>query len=158
MKLVLGVLDVGYSDAHGRDGGKTTGDVAEILESRYHVMEAFYESRKEKIDDWLAGSVANAIETLIETGRNVMPTFEAEQKIEAEFRAFLSSNEMAKMLADLTQSERDYFLGSTGGFMGAADAGVSHRKKNPYSRKNKARPAFIDTGLYQSSMRAWLET
>lgn len=159
MKLVLGVLDVAYGDAHGggTSGAKTTGEVAELLESHYHVMETFYEARKEKIADWLAGSVANAIEAVVEHGANVMPTFEAEQNIEHAFRTFLDANEMAQMVAGLTESERDYFLGSTGGFTGAASAGVNHRKKSPHSKKNKARPAFIDTGLYQASFRAWVE-
>lgn len=156
VKLVLGVLDVAYSDASD-NGATTTGDVAQLLEQRYAVMATFYESRKDKINDWLAGSVANAIETLVETGSNVMPTFEAEQKIEAEFRAFLSANEMSHMVAALSPAELQYFMDSTGGFMGAANRGVSHRFKQPYSSKNKARPAFIDTGLYQASFRAWIE-
>lgn len=156
MKLVLGVLDVAYSDA-SKGGATTTAEVARILEDRYHVMETFYFSRQDKIDDWLAGSISRAIETMAETGEAVMPTFEAEQRIEAEFRAFLSANEMATMLGSLTASERDYFMGSTGGFMGAATAGVNHRKKHPYAKRNKARPAFIDTGLYQASFRAWIE-
>jgi hypothetical protein len=158
VKLVLGVLDVAYSDARGKDGATTTGDVAEILERNYHVMQTFYESRQEKIADWLAGSVANAIETVVETGSNVMPTFEAEQNIEAEFRVFLSANEMSHLLGSLTDSELSYYLGATGGdFRGAGERGVNHRKKRPYSSKNKARPAFIDTGLYQASFRAWVE-
>lgn len=156
MKLVLGTLDVAYANP-GSKGAITTGEVAQLLEKRYHVMETFYESRKEKIAEWLAGSVANAIETIVSTGANVMPTLEAEQNIEAEFRAFLSANEMAMMVAGLTESERNYFLGSTGGFTGAAMRGVSHRKKKPNSKKNKARPAFIDTGLYQASFRAQIE-
>lgn len=155
MHLNLGVLDVAYSDASD-NGATTTGDVAQILEDRYHVMATFYESRKDKIHEWLAGSVANAIETLVETGSNVMPTFEAEQKIEAEFRAFLSANEMAHMVASLTPAELQYFMDSTGGFMGAANAGYSRRFKNPGTPR-KARPAFIDTGLYVASMRAWIE-
>lgn len=156
MKLVLGVLDVAYSDASA-GGATTTGEVATILEDRYHVMTTFYDSRQEKIADWLAGSVADAIENLVATGRNVAPTFEAEQQIETEFREFLSRNEMASMLATLTPSELAYFTDSTGGFTGAASRGVNHRMKHPYAKANKARPAFIDTGLYQASFRAWIE-
>lgn len=162
VKLVLGTLDVAYGGAHGRgDGATTTGDVAELLESRYHVMATFYDSRQDKIGEWLAGSVANAIETLVaapkEAKPNLMPTADAEQKIEAEFRGFLDADEMTKMVAGLSESERSYFIGSTGGFSGAALAGVNHRKKHPFSKKNKARPAFVDTGLYRQSFRAVIE-
>lgn len=157
MELVLGVLDVAYADARNGHGATTTAEVANILENRYHVMETFYYAHQDEIAEWLAGSVADAIETITKTGRNVMPTLEATQKIEAEFRAFLDREEMAKMVAGLDEAERSYFLGSTGGFTGAASAGVNHRKKHPYAKKNKPRPAFVDTGLYSQSMRAWVE-
>jgi hypothetical protein len=39
----------------------------------------------------------------------------------------------------------------------AAQMGVNHRKKKPYSSKNEARPAFIDTGLYVASFRAMIK-
>ncbi|MHB1310543.1 MAG: hypothetical protein ACYC3L_00905 [Gemmatimonadaceae bacterium] len=143
MKLVLGVLDVAYSDA-GSSGATTTGDVAKILEDRYHVMETFYESRRQQVGEWLADSVADAIDGLVK-GRNVKPTFDAEQKIEASFRAYLSANEWSGIVP-LTQQ------------ITAAQMGVSHRKKHPYASKNKERPAFIDTGLYQASFRAWIES
>ena len=152
--LNLGVIEVAYSDASG-GGAKTTGDVAQILEDKYHVMMTFYETRKDKIDDWLAGSVADAVDILVSTGRNVMPTLEAEQKIETEFRAFLDANEMGT-LSFLSEAEREYFLANSPAYTGAANAGVSHRKKNPYAKKNKPRPVFVDTGLYQDSFRAWV--
>jgi hypothetical protein len=38
----------------------------------------------------------------------------------------------------------------------AADAGVNHRKKRPYAKRD-ARPAFVDTGLFVSSFRAWMK-
>ena len=178
MRLMLGVLDVAYSDASG--GTQTTGDVAEGLENGfggsdpgYHIMQHFFDSRQEKIAQWLADSMANAIEVLVKTGggidtsgrassashivggqkRTVQAeqggtyTFEADQKIEAEFRSFLDSNEMSNLQAAVTGSA----------LSAAAAAGVSHRKKHPYAKANKARPAFVDTGLYRASFRAWTE-
>lgn len=151
MKLVLGVLDVAYSDASGT-GATTTGDVAEILEARYHVMETFFELRREKIAAILADSMASHIQNLVSGGfaKRADPsaslTYEGDQKIETEFRAFLSANEMGQLMAKF------------GGVLSAAAlAGVNHRKKNPNAKTNKARPAFIDSGLYQTSMRAWSE-
>lgn len=155
MDLILGVIDVAYSDQSGA-GANTTAEVAQILENRYAVMATFYYSRQDKIAEWLAESVANAIEMTVVAGRNMSPTFEAEQNIEAEFRAFLDADEMSKMVAGLSEGELAA-LGPGANFSGAAQAGVNHRKKHPYSSKNKARPAFIDTGLYQQSFRAWIE-
>ena len=140
-----------YSDAHS--GAKTTGEVAEILEKRFGVMETFYVARQEQIGNMLAESVVNAIETLVTTGRHVNPTFGGAQKIEAEFRAFLDKNEMAKLVAGLSEGERAALSGT---FDGAGKSGVSHRKKHPYAAKNKSRPAFVDTGLFRSAFRAWL--
>lgn len=142
MKLVLGVLDVAYSDA-GSSGAMTTGDVAKILEDRYHVMETFYESRRQQVGEWLADSVAGAIDALVR-GRNVPPTFDAEQKIEASFRAYLAANEWSGIVP-ITQQ------------ITAAQMGMSKRFKAGHSKGHKERPAFIDTGLYQASFRAWIE-
>lgn len=144
--LELGVLEVAYSQTeNGKTKTTTTGDVAEILESRYHVMETFFELRKQKIANFLAESMGNALQDLL-AGRKVRstPTYGAEQKIEAEFRSFLDANEMQKLAVLLTGS----LISS------AAASGISHRRKMPYSSKNPSRPAFVDTGLYRSSFRA----
>jgi hypothetical protein len=156
VKLNLGVLEVSYSDAHGKSGASDTGTVAEILEQRYHVMETFYESRKEKIAEWLAEAISDQIADIVSGGRpNRDPFYAAMQNIEAEFRAFLDANEMAHIVSSLSEAERDYFIGSTGGFTGAGARGVNHRKKKPYSKDNAARPVFVDTSLYQQSFRSW---
>lgn len=155
MKLNLGVLDVSYAGSSGSNSAITTSEVAKILEDRYSVMETFYESRKDKIGEWLAESVGDAVDAVV-FGDHVEPFLDATQRIESAFRDFLSADEMSKMLAGLTESERDYFLSSTGGFNGASLRGINHRKKHPFSKKNKARPAFVDTGLYRSSFRSWV--
>jgi len=153
--LALGVLDVAYSDANG-GGAKTTGDVAQILEGRYAVIETFYESRKDKIAEWMAEAISDEIDHIVNGRRpNREPLAGAMEQIEAEFRAFLDANEMAHLVAGFTDYERDYFISKTGGFTGAASRGVNHRLKNPYSSENPARVAFVDTGLYQQSFRAW---
>jgi hypothetical protein len=149
---MLGVLDIVYSDAGGSGvaGAKTTGDVASILESKYGVMAAFYDLRQEKIAQWIADDVSSQIEMYVKTGRRPAPehgslTYGADQKIEAEFRAFLSANELAHLMA----------AAGAGVLSAAAAAGVNHRKKQPFAKKNKARPAFVDTGTYRSSFRSW---
>lgn len=156
MKLKLGVLDQAYSDAQA-GGAQTTGEVAQILEDKYHVMETFYALNQDKIAGWLADSVQKAIESLaLGAPVNALPTMDAEQKIEDEFRDFLDSNAMGT-LSFLSEAERDYALAHMPAYTGAASRGVSHRKKQPDAAKNKPRPVFIDTGLYQASFRAWVE-
>lgn len=143
--LELGVLDVAYTQREPNQAPKrtTTGDVAQILESNYHVIGTFYALREKRIGDFLAESLANAFMDRI-NGRNIgKPMFDAQQRIEAEFRAFLDANEMNKLSIALSGQA----------ISAAAERGVSHRRKSPYA-KRAARPAFVDTGLYRASFRA----
>jgi hypothetical protein len=153
-KLMLGVVDVAYSDS---DGATTTGDVAGYLEDEYHVMRTFLELYEDQIGEFLADAMVGEIESLaqgkpvaifgrdIETqlGNRVIAGQSVNGKIEEAFRNFLDARE---------------WQGTSGQTVQAADDGVNHRKKHPYANANKARPAFVDSGLYQASFRAWLET
>lgn len=172
--LHLGTLDVAYSDANG-DATQTTFQVAEELEKRYAPMQTFFESRKQKIADWLADDIANAINRLVRNGTAIKNTgtrttrrlkqwyepaggqriltseqssltYGADQRIETEFRRFIFSNEMGN-IADAR--------GLGGTF--AAKAGVSRRFKDVYNSKGKrkARPFLVDSGLYVSTFRVW---
>ncbi len=163
-KLVFGVVDVAYTQretVNGKTTAKrtTTGDVAEILESRYQVMRTFYETRKQKIADALAESMAKTLQDLF-AGHPAQGslTFDADQKIESDFRAFIFSNEMSTIAQSVFNPVTHEIVGSTGrALSGAAQRGVNHRKLHPYAKKNRTRPAFVDTGLYVRSFRAWTE-
>jgi hypothetical protein len=136
--LHLGVVDVGYT---GEQGSTTTGDVAQYLEDRYHIMRVFVETHEEDIAKELVNQVAGAIESIAQ-GRRISPNWKpAMGKIEQRFREFLDSGELNRMLPEQQQSA-------------AAAAGINHRKKNPNTEKS--RQAFIDTGLYQASFRCWV--
>jgi hypothetical protein len=147
LTLHLGVVDIGYADA----SGKTTSDVAQILEDKYHIMEVFAEDiGLDVIQKAIEHSAQSAVETLIlgvsrpgSNSANMSLTLEAEGEIEAAFKLWLSQQSM-----DYTQP---------GVPTQAALKGVSHRLKRANAKTNSARPSFIDTGLYQSSMRAWIE-
>jgi hypothetical protein len=146
-KLHLGVIDIPY-----KEESQTTGEVAEILEARYKVMESYFESHKLDIAKAMENSVAGALENLMLGGPvDASPFVAAESFIDADFRKFLSSSEIEK-------------LGIPGVPTQAALDGVSHRFKNPrYVKvrgkkvKRPRRPSFIDTGLYQSSMKSWFK-
>lgn len=134
----LGVTELPYSTA----GGKTTGDVAEILEDKYHIVEVFYEQHKDAVVGFLEDSVQGALESLVMGAPvTLAPLAGGLSKIEEKFKRFLSDKEMDR-------------LGYPGVPTAASLRGVSHRFKKPYARR-APRPSFIDSGLYQSSFRAW---
>lgn len=137
MKLVFGVWNVPY----GTDR-TTTGDVAKDLEKRYGVMGHFVDMQRKMI-------ATEVMEELLGTiGRRSR------------------SHPMDAISTRLKQaiSNRE-FDGIPGVPTHAAQMGISTRFKagvNKGSRRKKAkrgapRPSFIDSGLYQGSIRVVLE-
>lgn len=170
--LHLGVVDVPYADVSYerskskkfRTGGakrpqqdaagskpntKTTGDVAEILEEKYHIMEAFFDALGA---DMIAKSLEQSVEDAIADIQNGAPakglqiTLQAEQEMETAFRIFIDQQEMdGTGTSGLPIPTR------------AARHGVNHRLLHPYAKGNPARPSFRDTGLYEASFKAWID-
>jgi len=160
MRLHLGVVDVPYSQAipavtkralrwrYGKKpwqrlgGTTTTGDVAKILEARYGVMATFYELHGDAVARTLEDVIGGKLESLMMGAPLSDRIFEEGDlsPVEQEFRQFLDGREMD---------------GRAGVPTAAAQRGVNHRLAHPYARR-EARPSFIDTGLYQASMRAWV--
>lgn len=151
--LHLGVADVPYVEPPavvkpGRKAKKaatpnqTTGDVAEILEDKYHVMQVFYEQHKADIAKLLEVDLAAAFEELL-AGSNsaAFPFREGAEKIQTMFRRFLSDKEMDR-------------LGYPGVPTMASLLGISHRFKG---KRGPPRPSFIDTGMYENSFKAWVD-
>lgn len=162
MILHLGVIDLPYVEApapgqrsgkrrpgphkrHARRyANKTTGDVAEILEGRYHVMEHFSELHSDEIVEAIEGSLQGAVESLLMGGPPQLDAFGAgTSKIEDAFKQMLSQRELDG-------------LGYPGIPTAAAESGVSHRRKRAYVKRD-SRPSFVDTSLYQSSFKAWID-
>ena len=152
MKLHLGVIDLPYAQAPSKRrrkkisaGTQTTGDVAGWLENDYHVMEHFWALHSGEVVQALEGSLQGAIDNMIMGAPMSASAFgSAESAIEDRFKQMLSNRELD-------------VLGFPGIPTAAAQAGVSHRRKRP-SVKRGPRPSFIDTGLYQASFKAWVET
>lgn len=144
-KLSLGVLDVAYSDAQGGDGTTTTGEVADILEKRYQVMQTFFDLKGGLIADAIGVAMGIQIQNLMR-GEKIQANsmHGAEQKIEHLFRSFLDANEMQKLTLALSGAPLSI----------AAMKGQNQRKLKPSSKRNKARPAFVDSGLYRRSFQA----
>lgn len=153
MKLHLGVVDVPYGPPPKPNrksklkstSAMTTGDVAEILEAKYHPMEIFFETKKQKIAKELESGLAGTLESLLMGAPPTVDPFgSATEKIADMFKDFLTNREMER-------------LGYPGVPTKAALSGVNHRLLHPFAKANKRRPSFVDTGQYQASARAWVD-
>ena len=163
LTLHFGVLDIPYVEqtppakkaplrrrprphkAHAkRYGSITTGDVAEILEAKYGVMQAFYDAHESDVLKDIENGLQGAIESfMMGAPPRLDPFGSGISQIEDRFKQFLSTGEAERVGIPGTPTE-------------AAQRGVSHRFKHPYARR-APRPSFIDTGLYQASFKAWID-
>lgn len=183
MKLHLGVLDIPHSTGSDSEDYVTTGDVAVILEDRYHIIElyveeighehiarAFEESAKTAIEDIFSGKQTGAAEYMAGGSSEMFAlTGDATQEIEDSFRIFIDQKELDFVMPGVPT------FASTGGEISVTEysvdkagnpkvrtvrrqrGAVNHRLKHPYAKDNPPRPSFRDTGLYQASFRAWVE-
>lgn len=154
MKLHLGVVDLPYSHGDqgksktGRQRASTTGDVAEILESKYGVMQFFWDAHQNEVVDELSDSLQGAFESLLMRAPQPRdPLASAASKIEELFQRMIDSREMDNKVPGVPTA--------------ASLEGVSHRFKKKKSKNKQgvrdSRPSFYDTGLYQSSFKCWSE-
>lgn len=155
MILHLGVIDVPYVQAASkrqrkqRSGTVTTGDVAGFLESRYHILEVFVQEHGTDIADDLANSMAGKLESFLMGAPVTLDTFGvATSTIEDRMKRFITEGEMDK-------------LGYPGVPTQAAIDRASGKRRS--ARKKRKRPSnavpvsFYDTGLYESSLKAWVD-
>jgi hypothetical protein len=123
----------------------TTGDVAEILEAKYHIFENFWNIHQADVVGDVEKSLQGAVESfLMGAPLSLNPFGTATSEIENRMKKFLSDAEMEK-------------IGYPGVPTQAALEGVSHRFKSGYTKGRARRVSFIDTGLYQASMMAWVD-
>jgi len=116
--------------------------VAGFLENKYHVMRNFFEVKKELIAKDLENGLKDSLEALLTGAPPPTNAFASgASRIEDRFKQFLSRSEIER-------------IGYPGVPTQAALAGISSRFKK---RRSGRRPSFIDTGLYQSSFKAWVD-
>ena len=140
LTLHLGVLDVPYS--HSPEG-TTTGDVAEILEAKYHPMEAFVELHLSEIAEDLAQGFQGTLESILMGAPPPSDPFATGTgKIEDRFKQFLSLGEMEAL-----------------GYPGVPTKAAIERRSSRFKTKRgpAQRPSFIETGQYQASFKAWID-
>jgi hypothetical protein len=151
--LHLGVIDLPYVDrgaSKGKKGKKTaatktTGEVAEILEEKYGVLDTFAFARLPDIAKALEDSIAGQLETMMMGGHpSGNPLSGAESSITMMMKNFISMQEIEHMGIEGVPTQ-------------AAMNGVNHRLKHPYAKGNPRRPSFIDTSLYWSTLTAWFD-
>lgn len=151
MKLSLGVIVVPEPE------GGDTYTTATILEDKYELFSKFSDYDEDNICKYLEDSIAGAIETM-EMGQIVKDPFgDANEKIDQDFRDFLSTQEVEK-------------LGIEGVPTKAALEGKSFRMKNVtptqyvkgkrgpgIKRQGRRRPSFIYSGILQASFKSWVK-
>lgn len=136
--LHFGVRDVPY--AYPRGTSKTTHQVAEILEAKYHVIEHFVADNEKEIKEIIREQAKRDAHAMVK-GRPVTPQG-ALDKLKKMFRTYI----MAKKLDGRVRGVPTL----------ASLRGVNNRLKHPYARR-APRPSFFDTGLYVSNFKAWIE-
>lgn len=144
--LHLGVADVPYASK----SRKTTGDVAEILEGRYGIMQAFWARHGQDYVDGLVMDSMQAMEASLSGKSMKADTRSVLSQMQHDFRTFISSREAESAVRGVGPMR---FPVPTL----AALRGVSHRYKHPYAKGHGRRPSFRDTGLYEASFRAWID-
>lgn len=126
--------------------GKSTGEVAKDLETKYHIVELFWEMEEGNFVTMLEEVFAEDLEEIMQMQKLTKKTkgisVAETDKIEEKFRQNLSQRK---------------YDGQPGIPTTASLRGVSHLRSQPYSRRNPPRASFIDTGMYQRSFRAWVE-
>lgn len=149
VKLHLGVIDLPYAGA-----GTSTGDVAEILESRYDVMGDFAALHLPGIAESMAISVSEAIDSLLQGAPATIDPFAgAMADIKKSFTQYLDDEEIVQ-------------TGQAGVPTQAALDGVRtslKKKKEIKGAKYRSRirgtrrPSFVDTQAYRNSFIPWVE-
>jgi len=163
--LNLGVVDIPYADPPNKEKKakkgkgkrskpgkpkssavtKTTGEVAEILEEKYGVLDTFAFARLPDIAKELENSIAGQLETMMMGGHPCgNPFASAESSITTMMKDFISTRQVEQ-------------LGIKGVPTQAAKNGVNHRLKHPYAKSNPRRPSFMDTTLYWQTLKAWFD-
>lgn len=135
------VLGKGTRIHPGYGAGKNTADVAQELEEKYKVVEIYWEAIEEMVIEKLEDVYSDSIEEVLSMQKPPKKLLGDEYTglLETGFRNYLDKEEHGIKTA-------------------AAARGVSHLLPHPYSKNNpKPRPSFIDTGLYRSTFRAWIE-
>jgi hypothetical protein len=139
------VLHLGVNEMPYAKGGKTTYEVALILEARYGLFQAFVDMHAPVIQHVVENSLHGAIETMLMGGGTANAAAglaTATSEIEDLFREAIDMQSYDHKLPGVPT--------------GAALRGVKHSMLKPNAKRDP-RPSFFDTGLLSSSFHAWVD-
>ena len=141
LTLHFGVVEMPYE--HDSEG-KSTGDVAELLEEKYHIFETFFDVNELAVADMITEGMQGQLEDLLAGAPPERDPFAAGcAAVETRFRQFLEREEMAQTATPGVPTK-------------AALRRRSLRFKAKVNPDEAGRPSFIDTGLYEASARVWV--
>ena len=144
--LHLGVID---DLPYGQKGTVTTGDVAGWLEDKYHILEIYSQVHGPDMATAMEEGARGALESLLMGAPATIDVFAGgASKIEEGMKEFITNGEMDSLgyPGVPTQAAIDRALGKK----------RSGRKKKRGRRSNSRPVSFVDTELYESSLRAWV--
>jgi len=160
MKLHLGVIDVPepYDNT-------TTGKVGEDLEKNYGLFSSFYDYRKNEIADLIAADAAIGIEKLLK-GENVTiaNTFAVSgEEITDKMHNFITSKD-AEIYSKPVFPLITPTLAAQEGLSYRFEKGVTAKRyvkgkfgKGKQVTKRAPRPSFIYSGVFEASLKGWIE-
>jgi hypothetical protein len=120
----LGVVDVPYLD-----GKRTTGEVAEILESKYGIMDVFYEMHGQDVAD----DVARAAERALKSNKPLADGVDV-SNIKRVFRSFIMGREMD----------------------GRAPGVPTQASLDRPRKRGKSSPSFVESGMFLRNFTVWV--
>ena len=121
--------------------GKTVGQVAEALENKYGIVEAFFGMQEDYIVDNFEAAYANGLDSGMSGGQWDVAWDPA--PLQPKFRRAISTRQFDGVLRGVPTK--------------ASQGGVSHLRKDPFKKGASPRPSFMNTGMYMRSFSAWLE-
>lgn len=143
-KVAKGKRQTRRARGTARGSETTTGEVAEYLEGHYHLMEIFYETHEEQINELLLQGLVDTFEAQLQghAPPTIDPFFGALSKIEDIFKQWIATGE----------AERS-------GVPGTPTKAARKRRSLRFKSKTSGgpRPSFYDTGQFQEHFRSWME-
>ena len=142
-QIHFGVVDVAYPQLRSKKGrfrkGKitSTGTIADILEAKYGIMEAFAEIRHVDISKAIAPAMEKYFQSVANGEKPNLRLFEqASNRVRVVFKQFLLEKEMDGLVDGVPTK--------------ASLTGKGRRSGRPGA-------SFVDSGLYSDHMRIWAE-
>ncbi len=150
MKIELGVIDQPYADSTLGTGG-----LSQILEDKYGILGSFVDVHAKDIQKALERSFVNALEEMA-MGLPKRPLYASGlEEIQTMMKRWLSTQEVEQQGIKGVPTKAA-LIGKSSRFK-SGFSGVSMKQFKKGIKVGTRRPSFIDSGLYQASLKAWIK-